>query len=204
LTNFFASTVPSLSSQAEQAEKIKYAGSLLLDQIGPVILFTHSKAGQFGWILADSRPAQVKAIVALEPVGPPFMNAVIPPLIPARAYGLADIPITYDPPINSASDLNQVVVGEIPGVTCIQQAKPARKLINIIDIPVLTVTSEASYHAQYDNCTVEYLREAGVSVEHIYLAEVGIHGNAHMFFMEKNNLQIAEQVIQPWISKFRK
>lgn len=31
---FFASTVPSLSSQAEQGEKIKHAGSLLLDKIG--------------------------------------------------------------------------------------------------------------------------------------------------------------------------
>jgi len=200
---FFASNVPSLSSQTEEGTKMKHAGSLLLDRIGPVILLTHSQAGQFGWILADSRPKQVKAIVALEPTGPPFMNAIIPPLIPARVYGLTDIPITYDPPITSASDLNQVVVSEIPGVTCIHQAKPARKLINLIDIPVLAVTSEASYHAQYDNCSVGYLREAGVSVEHIYLADVGIHGNAHMFFMEKNNLQIADQVIEPWISKFR-
>ncbi|KAJ6538950.1 Alpha/beta hydrolase family-domain-containing protein [Mycena capillaripes] len=200
---FFASTVPSLSSQAEEGGKIKHAGSLLLDKIGPVILLTHSQAGQFGWILADSRPKQVKAIVALEPAGPPFINAIFPPFTPARIYGLTDFPITYDPPISAASDIAQVVVGEIPGVTCIQQAKPARKLINLIGIPVLAVTSEASYHAQYDNCTVEYLRNAGVSVEHISLGDVEIHGNAHMFFMEKNGIQIADEVIQPWISKIR-
>jgi acetyl esterase/lipase len=109
---------------------------------------------------------------------------------------------------------------EIPGVTCFQQTEPARKLINLVDIPVLAVTSEASYHAQYDNCSVEYLRQAGVSVEHIRLADVGIHGlvapgkfcsransetgNGHMFFMEKNGIQIADQVIRPWISKIRK
>ncbi|KAK7061361.1 AB hydrolase-1 domain-containing protein [Favolaschia claudopus] len=198
---FFASTVPSLATQSEQAEKIKHAGSLLLDKIGPVILVTHSQAGQFGWILADSRPHQVKAILALEPSGPPFVNAIVQQG-PARAYGLTDIPVAYKPPISSASDLHQVVVSEIPGVTCIQQAKPARKLINLVHIPVLAVTSEASYHAQYDNCTVRYLREAGVSVEHVYLSEVGIHGNGHMFFMELNNIQIADQVVEPWISEF--
>ncbi|KAJ7873386.1 alpha beta-hydrolase [Mycena olivaceomarginata] len=106
-----------LDSQEEEAEKIKNAGSQLLDRIGPVILLTHSQGGQFGWILADSRPEQVKAI--------------------------------------------------IPGVICIQQAKPARRLINLI---------------------VKYLREAGVSIEHVSLSELGIHGNGHMLFMEKNNI----------------
>ncbi|KAJ7367883.1 alpha beta-hydrolase [Mycena albidolilacea] len=185
---FYASTVPSLDSQDEEAVKIKNAGSQW--HCGsPVILLTHSQGGQFGWILTDSRPKQGKAIVALEPTGPPFINAVFPPFIPARLYGLTDIPITYDSPITSASDITTAVVGEIPGVACIQQAKPARKFINIIDIPVLA-----------DNCTVKYLREADVSVEHISLSEQGIHGNGHIFFMEKNNIQIA-RVIEPWISK---
>ncbi|KAJ7122844.1 Alpha/beta hydrolase family-domain-containing protein [Mycena epipterygia] len=201
---FYASTVPSLNSSTEEAQKIKNAGSQLLDQIGPVILVTHSQSGEFGWILGDSRPSQVRAIVALEPVGPPFINAIFPPFTPARIFGLTDIPVAYDPPINpaaSGSDIARVVVS--PGFTCFQQAKPPRKLINLVDIPVLVVSSEASYHAVYDNCTVDYLRDAGVSVDHIRLGDVGIHGNAHMFFMEKNGLQIADEVIKPWISKIR-
>ncbi|KAJ7229045.1 Alpha/Beta hydrolase protein [Mycena pura] len=201
---FYASTVPSINNNTEEALLIKNAGSQLLDLIGPVILMTHSQAGEFGWILGDSRPKQVKAIVALEPLGPPFINAVFPPLTPARNFGLTDIPVAYDPPISSSSDLAPVVASEIPGVTCFRQASPPRKLINLVDIPVLVVTSEASYHALYDNCSVNYLRDAGVSVEHVSLGDVGIHGNAHMFFMEKNNLQIVEQVIKPWISKIRK
>ncbi|KAJ7477143.1 Alpha/beta hydrolase family-domain-containing protein [Mycena galericulata] len=200
---FYASTVPSLNSSTEEAQKIKNAGSLLLDQIGPVILMTHSQAGEFGWILGDSRPTQVKGIVALEPYGPPFINAIFPPFTPARIYGVTDIPVAYDPPITEASDIARVVVSEIPGFTCFQQAQPPRKLVNLVNIPVLVVTSEASYHAVYDNCTVDYLRSAGVSVEHIHLGDVGIHGNGHMFFMEKNGLQIADQVIKPWISKIR-
>ncbi|KAJ7047770.1 alpha/beta-hydrolase [Mycena alexandri] len=198
---FFASNVPSLNSTTEEAQKINDAGSLLLDQIGPVIVMTHSQAGPFGWGLANSRPNQVKAIVALEPAGPPFINAIFPPFTPARIFGVTDIPIAYEPPISSPSELFPVVVNQIPGVTCFEQKAPARKLVNLLHIPVLAVTSEASYHAQYDNCTVNYLLQAGVGVEHIRLENVGIHGNAHMFFMEKNGIQIAEQVIQPWISK---
>jgi pimeloyl-ACP methyl ester carboxylesterase len=36
---------------------------------GPAILLTHSQSGTFGWLVADARPALVKAIVALEPSG---------------------------------------------------------------------------------------------------------------------------------------
>ncbi|KAJ6627418.1 Alpha/Beta hydrolase protein [Mycena sp. CBHHK59/15] len=204
---FYASTVPSLNSSAEEAVRIKHAGSQLLDQIGPVILLTHSQAGQFGWILADSRPKQVKAIVALEPFGPPFINAIFPPFTPARIYGLTDIPVEYSPPITSASDIARVVIyyllSEIPGFTCFQQAKPPRQLINLIHIPVLVVTSEASYHAVYDNCSVQYLQQAGVSVQHIPLGDVGIHGNGHMFFMEENGPQIADEVVESWVSKIK-
>lgn len=80
----------------------------------PVILMTHSQAGEFGWILGDSRPEQVKAIVALEPFGPPFINAVFPPFTPARIFGLTDIPVAYDPPITQASDIARVVVRSVP------------------------------------------------------------------------------------------
>ncbi|KAF9036061.1 alpha/beta-hydrolase [Hymenopellis radicata] len=108
--NFYASTVPSLSSNEETSVKTKAAGSLLLDRIGPVILMTHSQSGQLGWILGDARPNLVKAIVALEPIGPPFTSAVLPPITAARPYGLTEIPLLYSPSINSAEDLEREVV----------------------------------------------------------------------------------------------
>jgi hypothetical protein len=80
------------------------------------------------------------------------------------------------------------------------QDEPAKQLVNLAQIPVLTVTSEASYHAMYDHCTVDYLIQAGVEVEHLKLGEEGIHGNGHMFFMEKNSLEIAERVVD-WLRK---
>ncbi|HWG68444.1 MAG TPA: hypothetical protein VN692_03420, partial [Steroidobacteraceae bacterium] len=51
---------------------MRSAGAELLDRIGPAILLTHSMGGPFGWLVADARPGIVKAIVAIEPVGPPF------------------------------------------------------------------------------------------------------------------------------------
>jgi len=47
------------------------------------------------------------------------------------------------------------------------------------------------------------LSQAGVSVEHIHLGDVGIHGNGHMMFMEMNNLEIADQVVEKWIAKMK-
>lgn len=53
----------------------------------------------------------------------------------------------------------------------------------------------------YDDCSVEFLRGAGVRVDHVRLPDVGIHGNGHMMFMEMNNLQIADQVVKKWLIK---
>lgn len=167
----------------------------------PVILLTHSQAGQFGWILADARPSQVKAIIAIEPMGPPFTNAIFPPLTPARPYGLTEIPLTFSPPIQSAADLQTNVVSSSINFDCIQQAPPPRKLVNLGNVRVLVVTSEAGYHSVYDACSVEFLRGAGVSVDHVRLENVGIHGNGHMMFMEKNNLQIADEVVMKWLNQ---
>ncbi|KAF8845592.1 alpha/beta-hydrolase [Paxillus ammoniavirescens] len=195
---FYRSLVPSLTSTAETSELMKAAGSELLDKIGPVVVVTHSQSGGFGWILADARPNLVKAIVALEPNGPPFRNAIIMSN-PVRIYGLTDIPLTFDPPISSASDLGPVALRQGEDCTCFQQARPPRRLVHLAQVPVLLVTSESGYHAVYDEFTVQFLEEAGVNVTHIRLENVGLHGNGHMFFMELNSDQIADEVVEPWI-----
>jgi pimeloyl-ACP methyl ester carboxylesterase len=83
---------------------------------------------------------------------------------------------------------------------CVMQREPARKLVNLVNTPVLVVTGEASYHAPYDYCTVTYLRQAGVKVEYADLGQEGIKGNGHLSFMEKNNLVIAKRVLN-WLEK---
>jgi peptidoglycan/xylan/chitin deacetylase (PgdA/CDA1 family) len=85
-------------------------------------------------------------------------------------------------------------------VRCWLQKEPARQLPNLQKMPILVLTSEASYHAPYDHCTVKYLAQAGVKATHIRLAELGIHGNSHVMMNEKNNKEIAA-VIEKWLDQ---
>jgi pimeloyl-ACP methyl ester carboxylesterase len=207
---FYASQFPSIPSFPQQQELNRNALVALLDKIGPAILITHSQSGAFGWPVADARPHLVKAIVAVEPSGPPVHD--IENLGPPNWFkdqerlkisGLGDIPITYDPPLKGDEHLS-FVRADAPArpdlVRCWRQQEPARRLPNLAKIPVLIVTSEASYHAPYDDCTAAYLREAGVPVRQIHLADLGIHGNGHMMMIEKNNAAIAA-VIVDWLNR---
>jgi pimeloyl-ACP methyl ester carboxylesterase len=198
---FYASQVESLASATETQARMQAAGSLLLDKIGAAIVITHSQAGPFGWLLADSRPKAVKGIVAIEPGGPPFRNAVVNE-DPNRAWGITDIPLAYDPPAKAASELAPVREphAEGPNLTaCWKQADPPRQLPNLRGIPIVIVTTESSYHAVYDHCTSKYLSQAGVENTFMRLEEQGIHGNGHMVMLEKNNLEVAA-ALQKWIT----
>ena len=65
---------------------------------------------------------------------------------------------------------------------CTMQAAPARQ-VNFKIILVLLETSEASYHAVYDDCTFKFLIHAGVSARRLKVADIWIHRNAHLHFM---------------------
>lgn len=67
----------------------------------------------------------------------------------------------------------------------------------------MALTGEASPHITYDQCVVNYLRQAGVKVEWVKLGEIGIEGNGHFSFLEKNNLQVAG-VVEFWIREIEK
>ncbi|HUZ66051.1 MAG TPA: alpha/beta hydrolase, partial [Beijerinckiaceae bacterium] len=208
---FFGQNFPSLASFPRQQELNRDAGAALLDRIGPAILFTHSQSGTFGWLVADARPTLVKAIVAMEPSGPPVYDNETKgapdwfedgPFV--KPYGLTSPPLAYSPPLNEAADLKFVRQEKAEGpdlVRCWEQAEPVRKLVNLQNIPVLIVQAEASYHASYDHCTVNYLRQAGVSnTTFVRLADLGIKGNGHMMMLEKNNMEVAE-VAAKWLRK---
>lgn len=202
---FYATQVESLASDVETQELMKAAGSALLDRIGPAVIVTHSQSGLLGWVIADSRPALVKAIVAIEPSGPPFHNAAAgnPQ---ARAWGVTDIPVQYDPPVSDPSQIEtrRQAAPQAEGlIACTLQREPARKLVNLAQVPVLVTVSESSYHAPYDHCTAAYLQQAGVRVDFVRLPERGIRGNGHMVMLEKNNLQVAD-FIEGWIRSHHK
>jgi pimeloyl-ACP methyl ester carboxylesterase len=199
---FYATQVETVLSPELTEQRNQDAGAALLDKIGPAIVLTHSQSGAFGWLIADARPKLVKAIVAIEPSGPPF-EATIIGTGRTRPWGPTDIPITYDPPVKDPSEIAIEREAKADGpdlFVCWMQKAPARQLVNLKDIPVMIMASEASYHQVYDHCTAKYLVQAGVKTEYIRLQDKGIRGNGHMVMIEKNNLEIAH-VIDEWVVK---
>lgn len=165
----------------------------VFEKTGPAMIMDHSMGGPSGWIIGDARPDLVKGIIGIEPAGGPFG-----PL----QWGLTASKVTYDPPAQSAAELKTKPIAgssicEHPGLV---QADPARQLVNLKNIPILVVTSQASYHIGYDYASVAYLRQAGCTVEHVHLPDEGIHGNAHFMMMEKNNRAVLQPVLD-WIPR---
>ena len=193
---FYASQVQLQTSAFISDANNRPADIALLEKIGPAVLVTHSQSGPYGWVAADARPSLVKGVIAIEPEGPPFVNET-GPTGPPRVYGVTRLPLVYDPPVmDLAKDLKTVTLPP-PGeglTSCNIQASPARKLVNVAKVPVILVTGEASYHAPYDYCTVKFLEQAGVKVEWLDLGSLGLNGNGHFPFLEKNNLEIATLV----------
>lgn len=205
-----ASFVPEIQDFNKQQVLNRDALIALLEKIGPSVIMVHSQAGAFVWPVADAKPDLVKGIVAVEPNGPPvhgvkFVGApkwfeygkvTLP-------YGLTAVPLTYDPPVKDASELKFVQQEEADGeglVRCYAQVEPARQLPNLKKMPILLVSSEASYHAPYDHCTVKYLEQAGVNPTFMKLADLGIRGNSHVMMQEKNSKDIAA-AMAGWLAK---
>ena len=189
---------PATEDMAAAHAAMQKAGAALLDMIGPSILLTHSAGGPFGWVVADARPDLVKAIVAVEPLGPPFLQRPSGGL----PWGLTAIPLAFDPPAASPDELARVE-RPAPGPDlkpCLVQAEPARQLPNLAGFPIVVVTGEASWMAQDNHGMADFLVQAGCQAEHLRLEDVGVHGNGHMIMSEANS-DAAAAVIDRWISE---
>lgn len=176
----------------------------LVDLIAkPVIVIMHSRLATSGWLLADARPKLIKAIIAAEPWGPPVENAELDARGPGHIWGLTNFPMQFDPPIKEASELQPVRQENADGpglVPCWLQKEPAHKLINLIGIPTLNVSAEASYHRPYAHCVTKWLNQAGVKTEYVRLEDVGLPGNGHQMMSEKNSAGIAKYFME-WLDK---
>ena len=197
---FFASQVPHVS-RGEAEMLTRKACVALLEKVGPAILLVHSQSAGSAWGVADDRPDLVKALVALEPNGPPYKDAGIQSGGTERSWGLTTSQLRYEPPVSEDHPLTfeQQTSAEGPDLArCWFQTGSPRTLPNLSKVPVLLITAEASYHAAYDHCTVEYLRRAGVQVDFVRLEDRGICGNGHMMMLERNSHEIAG-LIQAWL-----
>lgn len=204
---FMASTIPLTANATSQELSMRYAGCALLHFIGPSYLISHSAGATYPILISDECPDLVQASINLEPGNTPFQNLVGNATVPAvgrtaaRPYGLTSTQITYNPPVSSSSDLVTETVGtDTPALrSCIMQKNDTiHTLPKVAMVPYVAITGSASPHITYDQCIINYLRQAGVDAEWIKLEDVGILGNGHFLYLEKNNLEIADVVLH-WI-----
>ncbi|RCW45729.1 alpha/beta hydrolase family protein [Halopolyspora algeriensis] len=156
----------------------------LLDIVGPAVVVTHSAGGPVGWLVADSRPKQVAAIAAIEPVGPPFADF---PGLGKLAWGLTAHRITYDPPLHRPEEA--------------ESADPATlRIPALADTPIAVVSGGSSAFAEFAPHVVDFLNTAGARAEPVHLPEYGITGNGHGLTFEANSDHTITPVID-WITE---
>jgi pimeloyl-ACP methyl ester carboxylesterase len=167
-------------SEDMEADRI----SRLLDKIGPAILLTHSASGPVGWLVADRRPGLVKAIVAIEPMGPPFADI---PNIGSLAWGLTAVPLSWEPRVASPDELRRATPG-------------AYRLPALAGLPIVAVTGEASAFAAASKPAIEQLKAAGSEAELLHLPDHGVFGNGHGLIYEKNSDEALAPVLA-WLER---
>jgi pimeloyl-ACP methyl ester carboxylesterase len=203
--NFIKGQVQFIPGQAELAVP---AGVALLDEIGsPVILITHSQGGGIGFNVADQRPKLIAGMVAIEPGGPQIGIADTAKVAYTgkigNAWGVTNMPMHYDPPVNSPEDLKTYLEekSERPDeVPCYMQKEPVHKLVGMQNIRILSISAEGTYHRVFDVCIPKWFNQAGVKDEFVRLEDVGIHGNMHEMFLDKNSDEVIK-FIDDWIRK---
>lgn len=202
----YTSQQPTVTGPGARIDSVVRAAlGALLKKIGPAILLTHSRAGTFGWEVADDAPELVRAVVAIEPNGPPFYDPASAdgktPEKMARPWGPTYDRLTYAPAVADPAELRiarQPVAEGHDLLPCWLQTGTPRTLPRLARIPAMIVVGEASYHAPYDHCTARFLKQAGMPVDFVRLEDRGVHGNGHLMMLEKNNARIAG-LIADWL-----
>ncbi|QBE50284.1 alpha/beta fold hydrolase [Leucobacter triazinivorans] len=154
----------------------------LLQRIGPAVLVTHSAGGPAGWLVADAHPELVKAIMAIEPMGPPFFE-----FGPGSRldWGVTAAPLQYAPEVQDPAEL--------------ERDPAAFRLPALAGIPAVVMVGASSPFAIWAGGLVDYLRSAGADVELMNLADHGVAGNGHAMMFEKNSDAAIVPVLQ-WIA----
>jgi pimeloyl-ACP methyl ester carboxylesterase len=154
----------------------------LLERIGPAVLVTHSAGAPGGWLAADARPDLVVALLALEPMGPPFLT--LPDGTRLLPWGLTAAPPTFEPPV---ADPSELVSG-------------THRLPGLAQVPMGVFTAEASAFDGFADDIVAFLDGAGCSADRVRLADHGVHGNGHAVMFERNSADVLAVLVN-WLDE---
>lgn len=210
---FTAANVPISSSNAAVENAMRTSGCQLLSMIGQSYTVCHSAACTYTAIWSDACPDLLRANINIEPGNLPFTSLIGNTTVAgvgrtvARPCGLTYTPLQFDPPVANCSAIITAEVGSdsLDKRSCILQTGTIHKLTQVGRVPYIMITGEASPHITYDHCFVEYFDQMNVTnYQWIKLADIGIKGNAHFLFLEKNNIDIAAVISKQVLAKFNK
>ena len=157
----------------------------LLDKIGPSILVTHSQGGTVGW-RAALRTDNVKAIVAYEPGGSPFL------------FPEDEMP---EPVVTTFGQLTPM------GVPLAEFKKLTKMPIiiyygdNIATEPVQDAGRDQwRGELQLARSFAETINRHGGDAQVVHLPEIGITGNTHFLMSDLNNVELAD-LLSAWLTE---
>ncbi len=134
--------VPEYFGRPVRQNASQFAIFNLLRHTGPAVIVGHGMGGNLAMLGLDANPALVLGVIAVEPSGPPF---AAPAKLDAfnnrihlkdfaysrglRAYGISDVPINFDPPVNVPPILDDMDPGQDDGVERLPPI-PVRKVFS--------------------------------------------------------------------------
>lgn len=180
---FFRQQTPDTGAEPRTSDYYRFMGNTmaeLLKQTGPAVLITHSNSGKYGWFSGMAAPESLKAIVAFEPG-----HIVLP-----------EGEKVFDPPAGT----------EDAGRNMQPIRVPEEEFRKLAKIPILIVYGDniATEPSTIFNVNIwrlssirakqfaDAVNRRGGDVRVIRLPELGIRGNTHSPFADRNNLEIAD------------
>lgn len=197
---------------------------VLLQEVGPAIVFAHSAGGPIAYWVAENHRAQVAAIVGIAP-GPP---ANLVPALPAEPgptsqgdgaghpiYAPTDRPAfvdrafiksfwansprfpqdAFESYVRSIGPESPRILNERFNIGGSGLALKRPEQLGSLPMLVLTGDSDPRHPRELDGALARFL-----GADFIWLPEVGITGNGHMLMMEDNHEQLAD-LIGLWLAK---
>jgi len=185
LDEFYRIQYPEFNApENEQIETDALA--VLLREIGPSIMLTHSSTGIRGWITA-TKSANVAGIVSYEPGAVVFPEGEVPPPI-ARADG-ALVPAGNAIPLSDFLKLTKMPIQIVWGDFIPSQ-------LDAVNVgPRLTLDSRR-INVMRARLMVDAINRHGGNAKNVMLPEVGIRGNTHFPMLDLNNGKIADLLSQ--------
>jgi pimeloyl-ACP methyl ester carboxylesterase len=190
LDEFYRIQTPEYDAPENEAVETD-ALAVLLEEIGPAIMITHSSTGIRGWITA-MKSDRVAAIVSYEPGDFVYPEGELPPPIP-MANGREQMP-GREVPLEEFLKLTRIPIQMVWGDYIPEALDPSH-------VGPLATLDSRRRNVVRAGLMVEAINRHGGDAENVLLPDLGIHGNTHFPMLDLNNVEIADLLSEYLSSK---